>query len=304
MEHSPWPELQPELLAAVLAQAGHSATTARTLCQVCPAWRQGLAGERGAMRQLRFACLHRLPAPQAAGNSSSSAGSSGRRAAAPLLPRLLELAIQAGNVTGTVLAARHLEQQQLALLGGSSGFGSGSCGEDHGAATWYGSSRRAGRAGVAGGPAGQSDAARLWCKAAKLGHPEAQWKLGFARYKGLMGLLRDGEEALLWLTRAAKQLGALTGVPLEPGPTTGDVVESTAPAVTAAGKALPPLMSVAVCRQILSQAAHILGYLNLDGEGTKADVATAIRWFRLAERHGCREAAFVLGSLYNTGQYA
>lgn len=52
------------------------------------------------------------------------------------------------------------------------------------------------------------------------------------------------------------------------------------------------------------QAAHIMGYLHLDGEGTKADVAAAIRWFRLAERHGCRDAGSVLGSLFNSGQYA
>lgn len=55
---------------------------------------------------------------------------------------------------------------------------------------------------------------------------------------------------------------------------------------------------------LLLQASLLLGYLHLDGEGTKADVATAIRWFRLAERHGCRVAGRVLGSLYNTGQFA
>lgn len=54
----------------------------------------------------------------------------------------------------------------------------------------------------------------------------------------------------------------------------------------------------------LLQAALLLGYLFLDGEGTKVDVAAAIRWFRLAERHGCRVAGRVLGSLYNTGQFA
>ena len=51
------------------------------------------------------------------------------------------------------------------------------------------------------------------------------------------------------------------------------------------------------------QAAHILGYLCLDGEGTRADTQAAIRWFRPAERYGCLEAGRVLGSLYNSGQY-
>lgn len=51
------------------------------------------------------------------------------------------------------------------------------------------------------------------------------------------------------------------------------------------------------------QAAHILGYLHLDGEGTKADVAAALRWFRLAERQGCREVSRVIGSLLNVGMY-
>lgn len=49
------------------------------------------------------------------------------------------------------------------------------------------------------------------------------------------------------------------------------------------------------------QSAHILGYLCLDGEGTKTDAGAALRWFRLAQRAGCAEAGRMIGSLLNTG---
>lgn len=51
------------------------------------------------------------------------------------------------------------------------------------------------------------------------------------------------------------------------------------------------------------QAAHVLGLLHLDGEGTKADLGTALKWFRLAERQGCREVSRLIGSLLNVGMY-
>lgn len=93
----------------------------------------------------------------------------------------------------------------------------------------------------------------------------------------------------MWLSRATRQLEPL--------------VIAAAAAPDAAPRQLPVLMTPAGCRRVLAQASHILGYLWLDGEGTRADTPTAIRWFRLAESCGCQDAGLVLGSLYNTGMF-
>ncbi|KAL4421539.1 hypothetical protein ABPG75_010830 [Micractinium tetrahymenae] len=341
LDQFPWGDLQPEVLALVLAQAGHGAEAARAVGQVCRGWRQGLAGERGALQRLRFATLRWLGGEDAtAGSCSGGSGadgsgggigggawavcssSSGGSGGGVQLPWLVQLAVKAGNVAATVAAARFLETRlrtQLApherlrrhLLEGQQGGGGGQAPPGGDAASGHGPAVHAGRAGHAGRH--EADLARLWAKAAKLGHPEGQWKVGYAHYKGLMGLPRDGEEALLWLGRAARQLGEAVAEDAGSSPSSGSTsssgggegsVGSSAEAATAAGRALPALLDAASCRRILAQAAHILGYLHLDGEGTKADVGAAIRWFRLAERHGCRDAGRVLGSLFNTGQYA
>lgn len=47
----------------------------------------------------------------------------------------------------------------------------------------------------------------------------------------------------------------------------------------------------------------MLGLLHLDGEAARADAGEAVRWLRIAARHGSREAPAVLGTLFNTGQY-
>jgi TPR repeat protein len=135
--------------------------------------------------------------------------------------------------------------------------------------------------------------AKYWGQAARLGHPEAQWRVGLAFYKGILGQQRDPEEAMMWLSRAAKQLTAAvddaqgSGAANEPPPATS----------------LPPMMTAACCRSTLSQAAHILGILHLDGEGTKQDATAAIYWLKIASCCGCAEAGRMLGSLFRNGQY-
>ncbi|KAI7836914.1 hypothetical protein COHA_009246 [Chlorella ohadii] len=178
--------------------------------------------------------------------------------------------------------------------------------------------RTAAAAGAAG-EHGSDEAARYWRKAAKLGHPEGQWKLGWAHYKGLMGLAADGEEALLWLSRAARQLAEVVGDSADGG-SSGSASGSGGGRLTDGGRSsgsgrlgataagagrrpLPALMSESQCKLILSQAAHVLGLLYLDGEGTKADLGIALKWLRLAERQGCREVSRVIGSLLNVGMY-
>ena len=162
-----------------------------------------------------------------------------------------------------------------------------------------------------------------------------------------MGLPHDGEEAHLWLSRAAKQLAEILGWALDGSGGGG----SSGGAGTAPSKPLPALLTLAGCRRLLAQvraracapllcwlgrssctlpatsatalfvrasrppcllcvcpsllnhaqSAHILGYLCMDGEGTRADVGAALRWFRLAQRAGCAEAGRMIGSLLNTG---
>jgi hypothetical protein len=197
LERSRWAELQPELLAAVLAATGHSPDTARVVSQVCSAWRQGLGGERGTLRLLHFQKLE-LQSSSASresgssigegsskeGSRGSSRGSSG--GSRPALPWLLELAVKAGNVAATVAAARFLEQR--GRLRSNQPPADAAASAARAAATWYGASgAEAAEAAGAGTPAWAcgpgDDAARYWVRAAKAGHPEAQWRLGWGHYK-------------------------------------------------------------------------------------------------------------------------
>lgn len=54
------------------------------------------------------------------------------------------------------------------------------------------------------------DAMRYWRRAARLGDPAAQVRMGEAHYRGCHGVPRDVEEALAWLLRGAKALLALS----------------------------------------------------------------------------------------------
>jgi TPR repeat protein len=56
------------------------------------------------------------------------------------------------------------------------------------------------------------------------------------------------------------------------------------------------------CR-MTSQASLILGYLHMDGEGTKRDNEVALQHMRAAADHGSDEAKSTLGWMYNTGQF-
>lgn len=110
-----------------------------------------------------------------------------------------------------------------------------------------------------------SRAFRAFKKAATLGSPLAQFKLGEIFYRGLGNQGVDGEEALFWLTKATRD------------------------------PSLDP--------DLLATAAGIMGFLHLDGEGTKPCNVSAVKWFKVAAENGNVEADKVLGWLYNTGQY-
>jgi len=104
-----------------------------------------------------------------------------------------------------------------------------------------------------------------WKKAAKAGVAEGQFRLGEAFYRGHPDTGQDPEEALMWLQRAAK--------------------------------------NKEISSQLLSSAATILGYLHMDGEGTKIDNVAATKWFAIGKAHGNKEAERTLGWMWNTGQF-
>jgi len=132
-------------------------------------------------------------------------------------------------------------------------------------------------------PEDSSQARKYLFKAARLGHPEAQWKIGLAYYNASLDLQQDSEEALIWLSRAARSLLVLSRE---------DGISS-----------IPPLMSELSCRAILSQCSHIVGVIHLDGDATKQDSSMAIKWFQIAHQSGCAEAGKILYSLFRSGQY-
>ena len=72
--------------------------------------------------------------------------------------------------------------------------------------------------------------------------------------QGQMGLAADGEEALLWLGRAARQLAEVVGDSADGGGS-GSVgsVSSSGGTAGAGRRQLPALMSAGQCRHILSQ---------------------------------------------------
>ena len=132
-----------------------------------------------------------------------------------------------------------------------------------------------------------SDAKKHWMRSARLGHPEALWRIGAAYYHGNMTLQQDSEEALHWLTRATKAL-------LIPGQVV--ILRNT----TTEGNVL---MSDTLARIVLKECAHILGVIHLDGDATKQDTQIAIKWFQISHQHGCMEAGRMLQSLFRSGQY-
>ena len=106
-----------------------------------------------------------------------------------------------------------------------------------------------------------------WKRAAMLGSGIAQFKLGEIHYRGSRSHGANGEEALFWLNKAVRNRDT-------------------------------PLAS-----NSLATAAGIMGFLHLDGEGTQACNATAVKWFKIAAENGNLEALKTLGWLYNTGQF-
>jgi hypothetical protein len=69
---------------------------------------------------------------------------------------------------------------------------------------------------------------------------------------------------------------------------------------------LPSVQDDAAKAEVRERRAHaalMLGYLHLDGEGTRRDNGAAVAHMRAAAALGNTEAQSTLGSLYNSGQF-
>jgi TPR repeat protein len=170
-----------------------------------------------------------------------------------------------------------------------------------------------------------NSAAGYWKKAGKGGKPLAMYKLGVHFYKGDVHVLgRSAEDAAHWLKKFLKQDPAL--VRFCPVHSSARWLVSHSPEfetqlcccncmrfVTRSSeqcrKQTHDLWIVGMqCdsseyASMKSQASLILGYLHMDGEGTKRDNAVALQHMREAADNGSDEAKSTLGWMYNTGQF-
>jgi TPR repeat protein len=62
-------------------------------------------------------------------------------------------------------------------------------------------------------------------------------------------------------------------------------------------------VDVGMRQRVLREAALVLAFLHLDGEGVARDRARACLLFKAAAGAGCAEAAKNLGTIFRTGQY-
>ncbi|DBB12840.1 TPA: hypothetical protein ACH3X3_005602 [Trebouxia sp. C0006] len=155
-----------------------------------------------------------------------------------------------------------------------------------------------------------SAALKLWSKAGKLGHPEAQFRLGRACYEGV-GVAADAQDALLWLGRATKTLLAEDiNVESISNVSTASLLARRSQLHLDRRQGFPCNRRVNFQtdssmpeEQVLAKAALLLGFLHLDGEATKFDAAEALKWFKVALLNDCAEAERIIGTLFNTGQY-
>ncbi|KAL4515106.1 hypothetical protein Ndes2526A_g09328 [Nannochloris sp. 'desiccata'] len=153
----------------------------------------------------------------------------------------------------------------------------------------------------------EKESKKQWMRAARMGHPEACWRLGVAYYhgEGALTVQQDSEEALFWLNKAAKTLLASVQ-DLENSNLTSNNDNNNSeitPRQLHFTSGHSVLMSDSLSTLALKEASHILGVLHLDGDATKQDSGVAIKWLQIAEMCGCNEAGRMLQSLFRSGQY-
>lgn len=120
----------------------------------------------------------------------------------------------------------------------------------------------------------------------------------------------DAQDAMLWLSRAAKTLLAFDPY----GEVTGNksvasiiarrswLRENSTDWLTESNDLFETSCSLP-WRDVLAKSALLLGFLHLDGEATKFDAGEGLKWFKIALLHECTEAERIIGTLFNTGQY-
>jgi TPR repeat protein len=152
----------------------------------------------------------------------------------------------------------------------------------------------------------EKESKKHWIRAARMGHPEAAWRLGVAYYhgEGALTVQQDSEEALFWLTKAAKTLiAALQDVENSNTATNNNNTSGEITPKKLRFNSEHCLLSDTLCTMALKEASHILGVLHLDGDATKQDTGVAIKWLQMSEMCGCLEAGRMLQSLFRSGQY-
>lgn len=194
-----------------MGAAGHSSTFVRTVTQVCGSWRSGLLRDQAALQRLHFTWLRPVAEP---------AGVPSRRLPALVSQVRLARTSSAGGAPLPGDCADHVPSACLAVQASAAGNVRAALV----AARWL-------------HEAGDPDAVQHWQRAPK--HPEAQFRLGYASYKGTYDLPQDSDKAFLLLSRALRQLSAQPLV-------------------------LPPLMSEEGCQDLLCRSACILA-MHLDG---------------------------------------
>lgn len=118
----------------------------------------------------------------------------------------------------------------------------------------------------------------------------------------------DAQDALLWLSRAAKAVLAadVAGESIGNMSTANLIARRSLLGEAGSGHAQHASFSTACSiseREVLAKAALLLGFLHLDGEATKFNAGEALKWFKIALLHDCSEAERIIGTLFNTGQY-
>lgn len=269
----PWCNLPGEILAHVVRIGGAcSPTLTLTMMQVSPLWRSALLFETPLLQQLKFS--HLTPPYQAMPSPSTPFHHAN-------LPRLVSLAVDAGNIRASVLAGR------LYLQWSSKGRAAGN----------YWKFRTTGNQDG-------TVVKKYWMKAGRSGHAEACWRLGIAHYRGEMGLEQDSEEAMVWLLRSVKAL-MMTPMSVPASVPDGKEHDEKGDDSSASddNKCLV-LMPGYLRQRALRECAHVLGILHLDGDvGVKQDTAVARKWLSIANENGCEEAGRILQSLFRSGQY-
>lgn len=143
-----------------------------------------------------------------------------------------------------------------------------------------------------------AQALRMHLEAAKGGQRRSMVRVATAYYHGEGNMAWDAEEALRWFKKAVGGIANPTGNGREETDGAEHRSNRREIAIAANGKKQEEQDI-----KLQAHAALMLGFMYLDGEGTKTDVVEAVKWFKKASSHGNGEAQKQLGVLFNTGQY-